>query len=306
MKKLLTITFEEAHRGGVTYSVTKNPLYYRSDTLPRNPISSSSKPSPSACFRVMASNSFLYSVTLSNGYSLNDDIVQTIIDPVEDFMIEHVPNELIKKNKEIELEVYRIGNLILVIDEITRSKSKRWLDSAYLNFNNTVDFDGGYYNFLIAAESKIICLPNSLILNKLGVFIGLTESQVDIKSINVLKDLISNFLKDKPTSDGKFQNIIFKKSRLYVGTLYLPVKEYIYFTETFCVGPRCSFYYRDKEIEAEKYPTNMLVDKCELKTKSELSIELDNLAILDLCNIKYSSGSTRKKIDIKIKDGSNL
>lgn len=262
MKKLLTITFEEAHNGGVTYAVSKNPLHYR------------------------------------NGYSLNDDIVKTIIGSVENFMNEYVPNELIKKNKEIELEVYILGNLILVIDEITRSKSKRWLSSAYLNFNNTMDFDGGYYNFLIAVESKIICLPNSLILNELGAFIGLTESQVDIKSINVLKY--------KPTSNGKFQDIIFKKSRLYVEKLYLPVKEYIYFTETVCFGPRFSFYYRDKGLESEKYPANMLVDKCELKTKSELSIELDNLAILDLCNLKYNSGSTRTKIDIKIKDGGNL
>ena len=88
MKKLLTITFEEAHNGGVTYAVSKNPLHYR------------------------------------KWYSLNDDIVKTIIGSVENFMNEYVPNELIKKNKEIELEVYILGNLILVIDEITRSKSK--------------------------------------------------------------------------------------------------------------------------------------------------------------------------------------
>ena len=254
MKKLLTITFTEAHRGGVTYSVINNPLYYR------------------------------------NGYSLNDDIVKTIIDRVEDFMDEHVPNELIKRNKEIELEVYRLGNLILVIDEITRSKSKRWLDSVYGNFNS-VNFSGEDYNFVIAVESKIIRLPISLILNKLGAFIGISESEFDIEKLAV---------------GGKLPDIIFKDSRLYVEKLYLPVIENIYFTETFCAGPKISFYYRDKKIEAEKYSANMLVDKCKLTTKSELSLELDGLLILDLCNLKYSSGSTRTKIDIKIKDSRNL
>lgn len=231
-----------------------------------------------------------------NGYELSKDIIGDICNRANDFIADFAPKRLLEKG--LELKVYRIGNLLLAIDKFTFDNSRRWLNLLYGAFN-TVNFTGEDYNFVIAVESKIIDLPIALNMNSNKTLIGLMESTIDINFINTLN-------KKKPVQCENFRNIIFKKSRLYVEKLYLPVKENIYFAETFCASPKISFYYRDKGLEAEKYPANMLVDKCELKTKSELSIELDNLIILDLCNLKYSSWSTRTKIDIKIKDGSNL
>lgn len=234
-------------------------------------------------------------IDVSNGTVLDEGLVKTISLNIEYFMVNHVSRKLFKTiDNKIELEIYKIGDLVLAIDEITRSKSSSWLDSVHGTFK-TGDFIGKDFNFVMSVESKIINLPVSLILNKLRVFIGLVESEINIKTI-----------KERLILDEKFQDIIFKKSKLHVKNLYLPVKENIYFTESLCIGPKISFYYRDKKLEEERYMANMLINKCKLKIKSELSIELDNLLILELYNVIYSSVSSWEKIDLKINDSRGI
>ena len=220
-----------------------------------------------------------------NGYALRSDVIKTILNGATDFVTDFVPNNLIELG--LKLEVYRIGNLILAMDKITLHKSKRWLNSVYGAFK-TEDFNNDEFNFVIAIGSKIITLPISLILNTSRIFIGLMESAIDINYLNVLNNI-------------NWRNIIFKGSRFHVEKLYLPVKEKIYFMDSFCAAPKLSFYYRDKKIESEKYYANMDIDKCNIKIKSELSIELDDLAILVISRLKYSILSLRSKADLKLK-----
>lgn len=249
MKKLLTITYTKANSGGVTYGVSKDPFFYR------------------------------------NGYALKEDVVKTILNRVTDFMTDFVPNNLIELG--LDLEVYRVGKLILVIDKDTLHKSKRWLRSVCGTFKNE-DFNSDDFNLVVGIGSNIITLPISLILNTSRIFIGLMESAININFMNIL-------------DNKNWRKIIFVRSRFHVEKLYLPVKENIYFFETFCASPKISFYYRDKKKESEKYYANMDIDKCRIKIKSELSIELDDLAILVISRLKYNILSLRTKADLKLK-----
>lgn len=228
MKKLLTITYTNANCGDVPDGVCVNTFIHR------------------------------------NGYALRSDVVKTILNGANDFVANYGPKKILQTG--LELRVYRIGKLILAIDKITLHKSKRWLNSFYGLFD-TEDFNNDEFNFVIAIESKIITLPLSLILSTSRIFIGLSESTIDINYINIL-------------NNKKWKNIIFKRSRFHVGGLYLPGKERIYFMDSFYDAPELSFYSRNN-----KYYVDMDID---IKIKSELST-------LVISRLKYRKLSLRTK-----------
>lgn len=219
--------------------------------------------------------------------------VQDMVAKIEHLIVNHVPDRLFNNiDKKLTLDIYKIGKTIFVLDEISKVKSRAWLNGVNSLFETDNEIEDNY-NFILAIDSTIVNLPNALIIDNFNVHTTLVSSEINVNFINILKK-VNNV-------DNAIRNIVYKNSRIWANKLYLPIKENIYFVKTICIGGKVSFYYRKKDLEIRSYRSNLVINQSKLYTVSNISIELDNKGILNLNNIEIKSTSLTNNIDIKIK-----